>query len=112
MTRSDQANFGRKIGKTAQVGITLLVTGDLFDFYGDVWEWCEDEWADDLVNSPNDGRPYIKDPASGERVARGGSWFSVADRTRNSSRQGFNEDTRDGDHGFRVARAFGDGSQS
>lgn len=62
----------------------------LYDMSGNVWQWCEDEFA------PNDGN----------RVMRGGSW-GVSDRNEllSSRRYGFPASNRASTVGFRVVLA-------
>ena len=74
----------------------------LFDMSGNVWEWTNDWWNQDL------GSSRVTDPggpASGiMRVVKGGSWGSAAGDARAATRDGVLPDRRYNSDGFRVAR--------
>ena len=77
----------------------------LHDMVGNVWEWTDDCWHDDLSQSPLDGSPWHADDGGDcqARVPKGGSWISGIGWARAATR------SRDGQHyrsfmlGFRVA---------
>ncbi|MBI5852695.1 MAG: SUMF1/EgtB/PvdO family nonheme iron enzyme [Planctomycetes bacterium] len=74
----------------------------LFDVHGNVWDWCEDAWFDNLAGAPIDGRARV-DLGSSYRVFRGGSWFDSAVWCRSASRHGRLADVRLAVVGFRPA---------
>jgi formylglycine-generating enzyme required for sulfatase activity len=50
----------------------------LYDMHGNVFEWVEDCYAEDLDGAPTDGSVWNEACNSGtNRVLRGGSWFSA-----------------------------------
>ncbi len=44
----------------------------IFDMSGNVWEWCQDVFTQDLGNIPDDGTPYV----GPERIVSFGGMFS------------------------------------
>jgi len=71
----------------AVVGRYLPNAWGLHDVYGNVWEWCQDDYTNQL---PGGVDPVGK--AEGNRiktVARGGCWLSPADYCRSAMRQRF-----------------------
>jgi formylglycine-generating enzyme required for sulfatase activity len=80
----------------------------LHDMHGNVWEWCNDFYAEGHAAGGEARDP--RGPAAGDQcVLRGGSWFSGAESCRSASRRGetprfadacFGSDT----YGFRCVR--------
>lgn len=88
-------------GRTLPVASFPANPWGLFDFHGNVWEWCADEPC------PYDGQPEL-DPiracASPLRVIRGGSWHFGADSARCALRYTHAPADRGPSLGFRVVR--------
>lgn len=77
------ANPSSGLPDTAQL---LPTPYGLYDIYGNVYEWCEDDWKSDYNGVPNDGSPYINPTAEYpyKKVLRGG-WRYYTDAFRFTS---------------------------
>ncbi len=71
----------------------------LSDMHGNVWEWCQDPYTDQLSG----GVDPFNARAGGDRVARGGSWDFLAWFSRSAVRFGNTPIYRLGNSGFRVS---------
>jgi formylglycine-generating enzyme required for sulfatase activity len=76
------------------------------DMAGNVWEWCQDAWADQHLSELVD--PCRRDDSpEALRVVRGGSWLRSARRLRAAHRFWERPGLRGGSLGFRVALRSG-----
>jgi formylglycine-generating enzyme required for sulfatase activity len=89
--------------KTMEVGSFAGNGWGLYEMHGNVWEWCEDWYAEKYPSGE------VKDPVNtttaSNRVYRGGSWNSSARDGRSSFRDWLSADGRFSLLGFRVSRS-------
>jgi formylglycine-generating enzyme required for sulfatase activity len=102
---TDQANYdgdypyngnaaGIDRGTTTAVGTFAANAWGLYDMHGNVWEWCWDWYGS-----------YASGAVSGSsRVARGGSWYSLAQYLRSAYRNYYSPSNRGSNVGFRLVR--------
>ncbi len=94
--------MGKSRGQTVAVKFLPCNNWGLFEMHGNVWEWCQDYWQEDLSSE----EPQL-DPAGPEhgefRVVRGGSWFLGGRGVRSAVRGKFPPHFRSPHIGFRIA---------
>ncbi|MFM8468325.1 MAG: formylglycine-generating enzyme family protein [Oxalobacteraceae bacterium] len=77
----------------------------LHDLYGNVWEWTEDCWNESYAGAPEDGSAWTTGDC-GQRVVRGGTWYSKPASLGSSLRAKFSSEIRYSSRGggLRVVR--------
>jgi formylglycine-generating enzyme required for sulfatase activity len=78
----------------------------LFDVYGNVWTWCQEEFKNQSEKPDEDKEYGLTISIQDSRVIRGGSFFNLAGPLRSAARFGDVPAGYNIEHGFRVARTF------
>lgn len=86
--------------ETHDVGLKLPNQLGIHDLSGNIWEWCEDYYQDDINKIPQDGSPYLA--PTDQRVLRGGCHHNWAIHCTVSKRYAIMPDAKDGCIGFRL----------
>jgi len=76
---------------------------NLYDMNGNVWEWCQDKYADNYLSTPRNNAHHI-DRDTSLRVIRGGSWKDTYRECRSASRAPISQEDSSSDIGFRLVR--------
>ncbi len=93
--------------ETHPVGLKKPSTWGLYDIYGNVGEWVQDEYHISYKGAPTDGRawenpfPNVSVPV---RIRKGGGWNGNAGSCRSAERLFAAQDKRLNSLGFRVVR--------
>jgi len=101
-----QANVGRNIGQTSEVGKYPANDWGLYDMHGNVKEWCADWYGDYPHGAVTDPVGYVGYFSCGlwsRRVIRGGCWIYEADQGRSAYRSYDFPSARYKEYGLRLA---------
>ncbi len=95
--------IGQYRQETTEVGQFSANQFGLHDMYGNVLEWCEDDWHSSYEGAPSDGSAWVEaDRKSTKRLLRGGSWKHFPVYCRSACRTINSRDFRGSNVGFRV----------
>jgi formylglycine-generating enzyme len=72
----------------------------LYDMSGNIWEWCQDSFTEDIRQIPADGKAFVGEGNQG--VLRGGCFHNWAMHCTVSKRYQIERDYHDGCIGFRL----------
>jgi formylglycine-generating enzyme required for sulfatase activity len=93
---------GRNRKRTVAVKSLPRNDWGLYEMHGNVWEWCQDCWQNDLYSDEPGIDP--QGPETGDvRTVRGGSWLLNGRGVRSAIRGKFVPDFRNSRTGFRLA---------
>lgn len=90
-------------GQTMPVGLKEPNAFGLYDMSGNLWEWCEDNWNEDVSKTPLNGRA-LNAGDKNIREIRGGSWYYNDYDARVLSRRFLPSNDSGSNYGFRVFR--------
>ena len=91
--------------RTHPVGQKLPNGFGLYDMHGNVWQWVQDCYSDSYSGASMDGSANTT-KRCGNRVLRGGSWYSIPRFLRSAIRNLNAPSGRGNYFGFRVARTL------
>ena len=100
-----QANFNRARNGTTTIGAYSSNRFGLHDMHGNIREWVQDCWRENLEGQPADGTAFDSNRYS-YRVNRGGSWLDDPQYLRSAYRGALPASNRNYYLGFRVAKVL------
>lgn len=74
----------------------------LYNMHGNMAEWCMDQWHENYVGAPTDGRSWDDGGTESLRVFRGGSWYDGGDNCRSAFRNHYAPDVKLSFIGLRI----------
>ena len=89
-------------GRTHTVGLKRETPHGLFDMHGNVSEWMQDPWSENLQR----GVDHLHSSSGSYRVVRGGSWYGNERNFRSAYRNYGFPDSRYSSVGFRLVRTL------
>jgi formylglycine-generating enzyme required for sulfatase activity len=94
-------------GNDPPVGAKAPNPWGLYDAHGYLWEWCSDNWTDDVTKLPVDGKPYASTDEAAAKIGvlRGGSWKDKPERLSSGFRLRAERSTIDDAVGLRCVLA-------
>ncbi|MDP8205675.1 MAG: formylglycine-generating enzyme family protein [Candidatus Electryonea clarkiae] len=93
-------------GFTHATGIRNPNQWNIYDTFGNVHEFCEDDYHQNYYFAPEDGSAWIDNPRADYRVIRGGSYSSGADNCRAAKRSSQMYTNEQPILGFRLVRSM------
>ena len=87
--------------RTSPVASFAASPWDLYDIYGNVWEWVEDCWQASYTGAPTDGSAIVEGDCT-RRGFRGGGYGDIPHYARSTLRNRGNAAHRKDDIGFRL----------
>lgn len=101
-SNDNKKNIGQFDKKTSPVDNFYPNPFGLYDFHGNVWEWCEDHYANNYIHKPKDGSAFYNSTGNQSRVVRGGSWSLSSDYCRSAKRGNYAPESTYNFIGFRI----------
>lgn len=95
---------GNSENKTHPVGEKAPNAWGLYDFHGNVLEWCQDWFDPEFYSTSPKADPIEQGPGHTERVVRGGNWGVESVHARSGYRSGSLPETKSQYIGLRLVR--------